>query len=224
MRRLMTAVSMICTLVLACAGSGPDATKLVDTALDSSVSVWACLDSAATLCFPVGSGVVVDLPGIWTGSGVVTARHVANFVIEAPSSKACSLTNPDVCFQLPNAFIGEEGLSDTNDWALYEVRHVPLIIGEAKLATTVQVGEEVIVVGIPEGEPQVTSGVISWVTESGLITSDARVLPGSSGGPVFNQRGELVGIVVALRISSSFGLPVETWSYIVPISVVRGIS
>ena len=60
-----------------------------------------------------------------------------------------------------------------------------------------------------------TAGVISALgrviraddgsTQSGLIQFDAAVNPGSSGGPLLNEQGEVIGIVVALADPSDDG-------------------
>jgi len=70
-------------------------------------------------------------------------------------------------------------------------------------------GDLVIAVGFPFGlGPSVTAGVVSGLDReyplpgrpplTGLIQFDAAVNPGSSGGPLVNQLGEVVGIVTAI--------------------------
>jgi len=67
-----------------------------------------------------------------------------------------------------------------------------------------KVGEDIFVIGAPENNRfSVTKGIISSISRKlselpHLKTAfqiDASVLPGSSGGPVFNMDGEIVGIV-----------------------------
>ena len=76
-------------------------------------------------------------------------------------------------------------------------------------ASQVILGERVIVIGAPFGEEfynTVTVGIVSGLDRNiphfgvcPIITVDAAVNPGNSGGPVFNINGELIGIVVGLR-------------------------
>jgi len=77
-------------------------------------------------------------------------------------------------------------------------------------------GDLVIAVGFPFGlGASVTAGVVSGLNReyplpgraplTGLIQFDAAVNPGSSGGPLVNQLGEVVGIVTALLNPSPDG-------------------
>ena len=64
---------------------------------------------------------------------------------------------------------------------------------------TIEVGQPVFAIGNPLGLEQTTSqGVVSTTQRSfeGLsyIQTDAAINPGNSGGPLFNTRGEVVGI------------------------------
>lgn len=71
-------------------------------------------------------------------------------------------------------------------------------------------GDTVVAVGFPFGiGPSVTAGVVSGLNRvfvdpdtghrlGGLIQFDAAANPGSSGGPLVNRQGEVVGIVTAI--------------------------
>jgi serine protease Do len=79
-----------------------------------------------------------------------------------------------------------------------------------------RVGDLVFAVGSPLGlERSVTQGIVSSVTRRmgnlRMIQTDAAVNPGNSGGPLFNTRGEIVGVVCAGAVSFdglAFGIPV----------------
>jgi S1-C subfamily serine protease len=77
-------------------------------------------------------------------------------------------------------------------------------------------GDMVVAVGFPFGMgPSVSAGVVSGLDRTfplpggdaltGLIQFDAAVNPGSSGGPLVNQLGEVVGVVTALLNPSPDG-------------------
>jgi V8-like Glu-specific endopeptidase len=57
-------------------------------------------------------------------------------------------------------------------------------------------GQNVTVVGNPKGYTgTVTTGIVSAIREDGLVQFSAPVSPGSSGSPVLNDNGEVIGIV-----------------------------
>jgi len=68
--------------------------------------------------------------------------------------------------------------------------------------STLQVGEWVLAIGSPYGfENSVTAGIVSATSRAlpegtyvPFIQTDAAVNPGNSGGPLFNLRGEVIGI------------------------------
>jgi S1-C subfamily serine protease len=73
------------------------------------------------------------------------------------------------------------------------------------------VGMEVIAVGHPYGfDYSVSRGIISGLTRDRFgynqVQSDLAANPGNSGGPMFNKKGQLVGIMVA------FISPNQSWS------------
>ena len=84
---------------------------------------------------------------------------------------------------------------------------VPAVLGSSR---SMQVGSDAYIVGYPFGMTgSLTAGVVSGLNRSlqlpndgpnlqGLIQFDAAVNPGSSGGPLLNRNGQVVGIVEAL--------------------------
>jgi serine protease Do len=83
------------------------------------------------------------------------------------------------------------------------------------------VGDHVFAIGSPLGlERTVTEGILSTKTreiEGGLyLQTTAQINPGNSGGPLFNLRGEVVG-VTNMKITFSeglgFAIPVESVKY-----------
>ncbi len=79
----------------------------------------------------------------------------------------------------------------------------------------VRPGDSVLAIGHPLGlEDTVSNGLISAVREvhTGLkvLQISAPIAPGSSGGPLFNERGEVIGVATAIITSGqnlNFGLP-----------------
>jgi S1-C subfamily serine protease len=103
---------------------------------------------------------------------------------------------------------------------------VPLVLGASN---RLSVGDNVVAIGNQLGlTSTTTAGVVSGFDRratvsdgtvlTGLIQFDAAVNPGSSGGPLVNNKGETVGIVVALAnptaagtfIGIGFAIPITT--------------
>jgi S1-C subfamily serine protease len=99
-----------------------------------------------------------------------------------------------------------------NDLAVLQANRVPADLKPVKLrsAKDLVVGEQVTTAGFPFGiGPSVSHGVVSGVKREyasfdgkhqlrDLIQFDAAANPGSSGGPLVNAGGEVVGIVTAV--------------------------
>jgi serine protease Do len=66
----------------------------------------------------------------------------------------------------------------------------------------VRAGDSVVAIGHPLGlEDTVSNGLVSAVREVGDLTAlqiSAPIAPGSSGGPLFNDRGEVIGVATAI--------------------------
>lgn len=107
-----------------------------------------------------------------------------------------------------------------------EAKNLPVVpIGNSK---SLAVGEWVLAIGSPYGlDSTVTAGVVSAKGRSlpgddsvPFIQTDVAVNPGNSGGPLFNTRGEVVGI--NSQIYSQTG-GYQGLSFAIPIDVAAGI-
>jgi serine protease Do len=108
---------------------------------------------------------------------------------------------------------------ERRDLAIVQVAGFDLPALELGNSNAVTVGERVVVVGSPRGlEGTVTAGILSSVRESEgfkVLQTDAAVNPGNSGGPLVNERGQVVG-VVSFKLRSAEGL-----NFAIPINYVR---
>jgi serine protease Do len=92
-----------------------------------------------------------------------------------------------------------------------------------------KVGEWVVAIGAPFGfENSVTAGIVSakgrTLPDSGyvpFIQTDVPINPGNSGGPLFNMRGEVVGINSQIYTRSG---GYQGVSFSIPIDVAMGVS
>jgi putative serine protease PepD len=125
-----------------------------------------------------------------------------------------------------------EGTSPSSDLALIKARNVSgLTAATLGDSSAVQVGQEVVAIGSPEGlRNTVTSGIVSalnrQVTVSGqtqsndplaafgqtggkvtynAIQTDASINPGNSGGPLVDMSGDVIGINSAIYSPTSAG-------------------
>ncbi|HZV81635.1 MAG TPA: Do family serine endopeptidase, partial [Geobacteraceae bacterium] len=121
-----------------------------------------------------------------------------------------------------------KGMDAKLDLALIKVTSKDkLPVAELGDSDAIQVGEWVMAIGNPFGLAEtVTAGIISAkgrVIGSGpyddFIQTDASINPGNSGGPLFNARGEVVGINTAIIAGGQgigFAIPVNMAKSILP--------
>lgn len=86
---------------------------------------------------------------------------------------------------------------------------------------SLSVGERVFAIGSPLGfERTVTEGIVSTKTRpmqgTLYLQTSAQINPGNSGGPLFNLRGEVIGVTnmkITFGEGLGFAIPVETVKY-----------
>ena len=155
-----------------------------------------------------GSGFIVSADGL-----VLTNAHV----VKGASDVTVKLTDRR---EFRAKVLGSDPKTDVAVLKI-EARNLPTV----RLGSTrdLQVGEWVLAIGSPFGfENSVTAGVVSAKGRSlpddslvPFIQTDVAVNPGNSGGPLFNGRGEVVGINSQIYSRSggyqgvSFAIPIE---------------
>lgn len=111
------------------------------------------------------------------------------------------------------------GADPKTDLALIKIRaDAPLPVANIGDSDTLEVGDWVLAIGNPFGfDHSVTAGIVSGkgrVLGAGpyddYIQTDAAINPGNSGGPLFNLRGEVVGINTAIIPRSRFGFAIPS--------------
>ncbi|MET8863523.1 trypsin-like peptidase domain-containing protein [Nonomuraea sp. NPDC004580] len=168
---------------------------------------------SATLTVPdvferVGPSVVVVQAGKSFGTGVIAADDgtilTAHHVIKG--AKEVTLRFADGT--KAKAAVTSE--SPKLDVATLKPAKLPEVLVPATLGGGVTVGAPVIAIGNPLGLTySVSTGVVSGLNRTadrtsddgdlnGLIQFDASVNPGSSGGPLLDARGLVIGIVVSI--------------------------
>jgi S1-C subfamily serine protease len=190
------------------------ATRLVSAAPTASATLPAPSPSpsaSASLTVPaiyqrVAPSVVAIQAGPDFGTGVIVADDgtiiTADHVVADAS--AIVVTYADGTLTRATVLSSDKQL----DIALLVPARLPTVVVPADLGGAAGIGASVIAIGNPLGlTDSVSAGVVSGLDRSadtdtgkrsGLIQFDAAVNPGSSGGPLLDSRGMVVGIVVAL--------------------------
>ncbi len=154
-----------------------------------------------------GSGVIIDTEG-----HIITNNHV----VEGAQNNEVTVTLDDG--RIYTAEI--TGLDAATDLAVIKIKNPPSDLASATIAdsNTVTVGASVLAMGNPLGLSQTaTTGIVSALdrpvstaqTSDGTlvvtnaIQIDAAINPGNSGGPLFNSKGEVIGITSSIATMSS---------------------
>ena len=162
-----------------------------------------------------GSGFVLSKDGY-----ILTNYHV----VKGAETVTVTMYNGD---EFDAKYIGGE---EDYDIAVIKVEAEnlqPVTLGDSG---TLNVGDHVLAIGNPLGELtfSMSGGMVSCVdrainvdgTPFNMIQTDASINPGNSGGPLFNQFGEVVGIVSAKYSQSSNGTTVEGLGFAIPMNDV----
>ena len=157
-----------------------------------------------------GSGFLVDARGyILTNEHVVHRAKTVKVVLQARDTFPATILSTD----------------ENHDLALLKIdAGKPLSVVPIGNSSEVKRQQRVLAIGFPFGEDKVTStggSIISIRTEGAdqLIVTDAVVNPGNSGGPLLNDRGEVIGVVKSLLLATVEGTTVKAGEiYAEPIS------
>jgi hypothetical protein len=107
-----------------------------------------------------------------------------------------------------------------DDLAFLKIEAVDLPTISLGNSNNVQLGDEVLLVGAPQGlEQTVSNGLISGIRiDNGVrvLQTSAAASPGSSGGPLLNRSGEAVGVMSFKLVNG------ENLNFTIPINYVRG--
>ena len=181
-----------------------------DTPLSTAEIARRVTPTVVTIATPTGngSGVIVDPSGV-----VVTNLHV----VEGEALVEVELPNGDIYDDVAVVDVDER-----RDLILLKIKAFNLDAADFGNSDDVQVGDDVVLVGSPEGlDSTVSAGVISALRDSGdgyrLIQTSAPASPGSSGGGMFSTFGELVGIVTSQTREG------QNLNFAVPVNYVRGL-
>jgi len=202
-----TALAVLAVLLVASTTQAADYRKLFEQSNPSVVVLYTVereispfTESGEVALDGLGSGFVVDDEG-----HVMTAAHVVQTadLVQVEFLDGSKVTA---------AVVASDPVKDV---ALLKLDTIPPGMQPAKLGDSedARVGDEIYVIGAPYGLTHtLTVGHISarhknesgrmGVVQAETFQTDAAINQGNSGGPMFNQRGEVIGIVSYIRSQS----------------------
>ena len=161
-----------------------------------------------------GSGVIIAPDGY-----VVTNDHV----VRGAGRLAATLTDGRT---LDAVVIGED---PSTDLALIRLAGAGLPVARLGRSATLRTGQLVVAIGNPLGfQSTVSAGVVSALGRSfrsrtgrlieNVVQSDVALNPGSSGGPLVDSSGRVVGVntaIIAMAQGLSFAIPIDTATWVI---------
>ncbi len=161
-----------------------------------------------------GSGFFISEDGY-----IVTNNHV----VEGAETVSVTLNNE----QSLEAIV--VGTDPRTDLAVLKIQGSGYTYSKLGVSSTLKIGEPCVAIGNPLGTltGTVTSGVISALertivlenTEMTLLQHDAAINEGNSGGPLYNSKGEVIGINNAK--TADFG--VEGLGFAIPVDIAKPV-
>lgn len=199
----MLAILVVLAAVLVSRGGGDDSAAAAPTATPTPTPTVSVPDVyklvgpsvvvVRTAKGSLGTGVIVGEDGtVLTANHVISDRSAVNLIFADGTKSAATVAAAD----------------PKHDVATLLPATLPQPIVPATLGGAAEVGGAVVAIGNPLGLTySVSTGVVSATgrtaktnggTFSGLIQFDASVNPGSSGGPLLDGDGNVIGIVLSI--------------------------
>ncbi len=199
-------------------GADLDFSVIYEKCSPSVVGIKVFSDSKGDSYYAWGSGVIASADGyVITNTHVIDGGDSATVVLYDGSEHEAKLV----------------GFDSASDIALIKIDADGLTAAEFASSSTLSVGDSVAAIGnplSPDLRLTMTRGIVSALnreisyngTTMTLIQTDASINEGNSGGPLFNSRGQVIGIT-NMKMISSFGSGVEGLGFAIPSDTVESI-
>lgn len=175
----------------------------------------------------VSNSIFGSYTGTGSGSGIIISADgyilTNNHVVESANDIKVKLHDGT---EYDAEVVGTDSRTDVAIIKVDAKNLKPVTVGDSD---SLVVGELAVAIGNPLGQlgGTVTDGIISALereivldgTKMTLIQTNAAINPGNSGGGLFNNKGELIGIVVA----KSSGLDIEGLGFAIPVNDVKDV-
>lgn len=198
-------------------GAALDFSEIYNKCVPSVVGIKSFTDDSEDY-YAWGSGVIISSDGyILTNTHVIDNGDAAKVVLFDGSEYDAQLV----------------GFDSQSDIAVIKIDADGLTAAEFASSADLRVGSSVAAIGnplSPDLRLTMTRGIISALnreisyngTTMSLIQTDASINEGNSGGPLFNDRGQVIGIT-NMKMISTFGNNIEGLGFAIPSDTVKAI-
>ncbi len=202
-------------------GNGMTPSQLYATSVNSVVAISTTVTT---------NGYYGSSQGTSSGSGFILTEDgyvITNYHVVESASAIDVITHDGT--EYAATLVGHDS---TNDLAVLKVDAAGLPAATLGSSTDLVIGDMVVAIGNPLGELASTQtvGYVSGIdrevstdslTTISMIQTDAAINPGNSGGPLFNMRGEVIGITTAKYSGTTgSGASIEGIGFAIPIDDV----
>ena len=165
----------------------------------------------------------IESPGISQGTGTVIMHEGVAYVLTNNHVVEKALSGrAEVTFESgEKAEVEILGRDPAVDLAILSAPALPRGVTPAKLGDGIVIGQQVYALGYPFGERSITFGYINavetWIWP--FAWTQTPLDPGNSGGPLFNEKIEVVGVntaVINRKVSTSGAI-----SLVIPVDYVK---
>ena len=186
---LLLPIMLVGLLIFSTPGTAPAQT--VPQIAEKALAATVYLEMQDTKGLPLGFG-----SGFFVGENLIATNY---HVIEGAARGTAKLVGKDTKYTIE----GFTATDTVNDLALLKVTMdgiKPLPLGKS---SDIKIGETIYVAGNPKGlEGTFSDGLISSRRDRSAkerFQMTAPISPGSSGGPVLNRKGEVIGVSVSVH-------------------------
>jgi hypothetical protein len=214
-------LNLIFTLLVSTFLFSQSAKEVAKNCLPSTVSL--VMEDNYKQPISLGSGFIIGQGKIVTNLHVIEGAKYGYVFVNGSSTK--------------HKIQGYFAVDKKNDLAILSI---PTLIGKSiplSTSTVPEIGEKIYAIGNPKGlSGTISEGIVSGIRtleNKSLIQITAPISPGSSGGPVINNSGQVIGIAVGTLTSGqnlNFAIPTSSLkallekqsSSITPLNIPKG--
>ena len=193
-----------------------------------------CVNSVVAISSTIQSADYYGSSGSSTGSGFVLSDDgyiLTNYHVVEDATAITVITHDGKEYEAK--LLGYD--DSANDLAVLKVEAEGLQAAAIGSSSDLVIGDMVAAIGNPLGELNATQtvGYVSGIgrevatgsiTTISMIQTDAAINPGNSGGPLFNMKGEVIGITTAKYSgTTTSGASIEGIGFAIPIDDVMNV-